>query len=121
MDPFKKLTDLEKEAADFGFKWETTQQIMAQIKSEIAEIEVHLNDQDQLKLQDEIGDLLHAVCSLCVFCEIDPEKTLIHSIKKFEKRFRAVQQLARQEGLTTLQGQSFQKLMALWDQAKKIL
>lgn len=118
MNIFKKLTNIEHEAADFGFKWETFHQIMAQITSEIAEINVHLKDGDRNKLQEEIGDLLHAVFSLCVYCQFDAEKTLSNSLDKFERRFRLVQQLAKEKGLTNLNGLSFEVLMQFWDQAK---
>jgi uncharacterized protein YabN with tetrapyrrole methylase and pyrophosphatase domain len=119
MNILKKLTRLEHEAANFGFKWEASHQIMEQIKSEITEIDVHLKDGDRSKLQDEIGDLLHAVFSLCVFNQFDPEKTLSNSIKKFEQRFRLVEQLAKEKGLNSLNGLSFQELMAYWEQAKQ--
>lgn len=120
MNTFEKLTLLENEASNFGFKWETAEQILTQIRNEIAEIHVHLTDQNKLKLQEEIGDLLHAAFSLCVFCQFNPEETLKNSISKFENRFRAIQQLSREEGLTSLQGQSFEKLMVLWDKAKQL-
>lgn len=119
MQLLEKLSLLEKQAHEFGFKWETAEQIMAQIRSETAEIEVHLQDQNQKKLQEEIGDLMHAVFSLCIFCQFNPEKTLSESVNKFERRFRATQEFAKQEGLTTLNGQSFKKLMELWDKAKQ--
>lgn len=116
---FEKLIQLEKTAAEFGFKWETANQIISQIESEVTEVTVHLKDNEKTKLQEEIGDLLHAVFSLCVFCKLDPQETLTNSVNKFERRFKAVQQLAADEGLKTLSGQSFDKLMLLWDQAKQ--
>ena len=42
MTVLEKLTDLEKDAERFGFKWETPHQIMAQIRSECVEIDEHL-------------------------------------------------------------------------------
>lgn len=65
-----------------------------------------------------MGDLLHAVFSLCIFCQFNAEKTLDKSVTQFERRFRAVQQLTMQEGLQNLNGQSFKKLI-LWDKAKE--
>lgn len=40
---------------------------------------------------------------------------------KFEQRFRAVQQLANEQGLKNLENQSFEDLMKLWEKAKKNL
>lgn len=121
MDIFDRLVQLEREAVEFGFKWETTEQILAQIRSEITEIEVHLQDQHQEKLREEIGDLLHAVFSLCVFCQLDPQMTLIHSIEKFARRFQMVKKLAMENGLSSLQGKSFSDLMYYWECSKKIV
>lgn len=120
MRTLDKLLDLENTAAAFGFKWENPGQIITQIQSEVAEIEVHLQDQDQTKLQEEIGDLLHAAFSLCVFCQFDPSQTLAKSVNKFEKRFRSIQEIAKSEGFATLNGQSFETLMQLWDKAKQL-
>lgn len=120
MNILKKLISLEKEASTFGFKWENPEQIMTQIRSELTEIEAHLkNPDDREKLQEEIGDLLHAAFSLCVFCEFDPDEILENSVNKFKRRFKKTKKLAKKEGLENLNGQSFDKLMDLWDKAKK--
>ena len=120
MDILKKLTLLENEAATFGFKWENPKQIMAQIRSELIEIETHLeNPMEKNKLQEEIGDLLHAAFSLCVFCKFDASKTLNDSIQKFERRFKETQKLANNDGLVDLNGQPFERLMAFWNKAKE--
>lgn len=120
MNILKKLTALEHEASHIGFKWEAAEQIVSQIQSELSEIDVHLKDGNKEKLQEEIGDLLHAVFSLCVFCQFEPEQTLEYSVDKFERRFKAVKKLAAEQGLTTLQGLPFSQLMEFWDQAKKL-
>jgi len=119
MTIFDKLIRLENEAADFGFKWETVNQIKDQIISELTEIDVHLNDPIKNKLQEEVGDLLHAAFSLCVFLKLDPKVTLEKSIDKFERRFNAVKQIAKQKNLTSLNGKSFDELMHFWNQAKE--
>ncbi len=123
MNVLEKLTKLEIEASDYGFKWETPHQIMSQRKTECAELEEHLNnhDADKSKLQEEIGDLLHAVFSLTVFCQFDAKETLESSVNKFERRFNQVKLLAQEKKLETLNGMSFDELMRFWDQAKKIV
>ena len=70
MSLLEKIVTLEHDADAFGFRWETPEQIMAQIESECVEIHEHLHGgfehANQAELQEEIGDLLHAVFSLCV-------------------------------------------------------
>lgn len=119
MNLFDKIVSLETEAADFGFKWETFQQIKAQIISELAEVEVHLNDQDPTLLQEEVGDLLHAAFSLTVFLKLNPEATLQNSVNKFERRYEQVKKIAAARGLSNLNNQSFDELMEIWNQAKQ--
>lgn len=125
MTLFKKIIALENEAENFGFKWEKVEQIMAQIHSECAEITVHLQnpteDSTQVSLQEEIGDLLHAVFSLCVFCKLSPHETLEKALTKFERRLQAVKQIANEQKLTTLNGHEFNELMEIWEQAKKMV
>lgn len=118
-----KLITLEEDASNFGFRWDNTDQLIDQIKSECDEINVHLQHREQSKdgeLQEEIGDLLHAVFSLCVFCQFDPQDTLEKSVNKFERRFNTVKKLAYEQGLVNLKGKSFQELMVFWDEAKKL-
>lgn len=124
MDLLEKVVVLEKNAEEFGFCWENTEQIMAQIKSECVEISEHLqgkiSEANALELEEEIGDLLHAVFSLCVFCKLSPKTTLEKTLSKFEGRLNAVKHLAKERGLTNLSGFAFEQLMELWDQAKKM-
>lgn len=123
MDLLDKVVALEDEASRFGFRWETTTQIMNQIQSECIEIEAHLHEDvhhaDTAELQEEIGDLLHAVFSLCVFCKLSPRDTLEQTLIKFERRLNAVKSIAEEKGLTGLDGHSFDELMNIWDHAKQ--
>ncbi len=124
MDLLEKIVVLETDAENFGFCWENTSQIMAQIKSECIEIEEHLQEgiaeTNRFELEEEIGDLLHAVFSLCVFCKLSPKNTLDKTLRKFEGRLNAVKQLANDRGLTHLHGFSFEQLMELWNKAKQL-
>jgi uncharacterized protein YabN with tetrapyrrole methylase and pyrophosphatase domain len=124
MNILKKILILEQEANNFGFSWENTDQIMAQIQSECLEINEHLEqDSSQInqdKLQEEIGDLLHAAFSLSVFCKLSPEDTLTKTVNKFERRLNAVRNIAAERGLDNLRNHSFDELMTIWHKAKRI-
>lgn len=120
MDIFKRLTSIEKQADDFGFMWSNTAQIFEQIQSECEEIKDSLAQLgDRFHLQEEMGDLIHAVFSLCLFMEFDPEETCLKSVEKFEKRFAELKRLAHAAGFETLKGQTFDVLIHFWKQAKE--
>ena len=116
---------LEEEAFQFGFKWQSSDQIMNQIHSECEEIKEHLDQgiskSNQAALQEEIGDLLHAVFSLCIFCNFSPRVTLGQTLSKFEKRLRAVKLIAEERELMNLEGLPFDELMHIWDKAKELV
>ena len=119
MTIFEEIELLDQEAVIFGLQWETTDQIMTQIRNECLEIEEHLNCPEQREaLQDEIGDLLHAAFSLCIFNKFSPEDTLQKSLDKFEHRLNAMKDIAQEQGLTHLRDKSFDELMQYWEQAK---
>ena len=116
----EEIEQLEQEASAFGLQWETKDQIMTQIRNECLEIEEHLHSPEKREgLQEEIGDLLHAVFSLCVFCNFSSELTLRKSLDKFEHRLNAMKDIAKEQGLPHLRGKTFEELMQYWDEAKK--
>jgi uncharacterized protein YabN with tetrapyrrole methylase and pyrophosphatase domain len=120
MDVLQQVVALEVEAETFGFKWEHAAQIMQQIRSECDEVEEHLQAKhpNQGALQEEMGDLLHAVFSLCVFCQFEPRDTLDKTLSKFARRLHEVKRLTHAQGLANLNEQSFDELMDVWEQAK---
>ena len=125
MDLLDKVEQLELAADQLGFRWENTDQIMSQIHSECLEIEEHLHQDDATidkeALQEEIGDLLHAVFSLTVFCKLNPQDTLQKTLLKFERRMMAVKQITVERGLDNLEGYTFTELMHVWDEAKQLV
>lgn len=125
MELLDKVVLLEESAAEFGFRWETADQIMHQIQSECEEVKEHLHhglsQDNKAALQEEIGDLLHAVFSLCVFSGFSPRVTLGQSLTKFERRLRAVKLVAEERGFANLDGKPFDELMHIWDRAKELV
>jgi len=114
----KQVENLELEAQKFGFYWENFHQLIEQIQSECVEIEDAWHKGDSSFLQEEIGDLIQATISLAVFCKLDPHETLLKSIAKFQRRYQAVVQLARNDGYNHLHEQPFDVLMKYWNRAK---
>lgn len=117
---FQRITEQETEAKEFGFYWEHIGQLLEQIRSECNEVEESAKKNDRAQLQEEIGDLLSAAISLAVFCQMDPQETLLKSIEKFQKRYDALVSLVKKDGHENLHQQPFDVLMHYWVAAKKI-
>lgn len=114
------LIQIEKDTRDFGFDWESSYQIIDQAEDECREIRRALElSEGGERIQEEIGDLIHAAISLCLYAGFDVEETLDKVNHKFGRRMDAVKILTEQNGLSNLKGQSWDFMMSLWQQAKK--
>ncbi len=121
MSPLQKLIVLERQTSLMGFDWPNTEMIIDQAISECDEIKRTIQMREGRKrLQEEVGDLLHAAISLCVFEGLDVEETLEQANSKFGARLEALQQIIKGRGFSTLKGQPFDFLLELWEEAKHL-
>lgn len=84
----ERATKLQKRAARTGFDWPTIEGPKAKIAEELDEIEQAPAD----KLEEEVGDLLFAVANFARHLKVDPEEALRKANRKFERRFRTIEQ-----------------------------
>lgn len=110
---------LQKRAARVGFDWPDSQQVLAKVKEELAEVEAELtpDQMDQHRVQDEIGDVLFSVINLARKLNIDPEEALKSTNKKFTKRFNYVEESIVSNG-NNLKDTSLDEMEDLWQRAK---
>lgn len=118
-DLFKKIIEQDKESLDFGFYWESMEQLLNQIRSECDEVREAYLKGDKKHLKEEIGDLIHAAITLGSFCNIDPKDVLNESIEKYQKRFDTLVELVKADGLENLKDKSMDVLLAYWVKAKE--
>jgi ATP diphosphatase len=74
---------------------------------------------NQARLQDEIGDVLFVCANLARHAKVDVGAALRHANLKFERRFRSMEALAAEDG-TALAGLSLDQQDAYWDRSKRI-
>ncbi len=82
---------IQKRAARTGFDWPDVSGAKAKIFEEIEEVEAASSQAERV---DEIGDLLFAVVNMARFYEVDAETALKAANTKFERRFRAMEEIA---------------------------
>ena len=84
----KRAAKLQRRAARTGFDWPDASGPRAKVSEELAELDA---EREQLRQQEELGDMLFAVVNLARHLNIEPETALRDANAKFEKRFRAIE------------------------------
>ncbi|HEX7871357.1 MAG TPA: nucleoside triphosphate pyrophosphohydrolase [Sphingobium sp.] len=103
---------LQKRAARTGFDWPDTVGVAAKIAEEMEELATAPNED---AVEDEAGDLLFAVVNLVRHRGVDAEAALRRANIKFERRFRAMEDMAGEDFIALdLDGKE-----ALWAAAKR--
>lgn len=108
---------MSKRAVKKGFEWPNEESLYDCLNSEIEEFKEAELEADKSHMEEELGDILFAVVNLARWNKIDAEQALLKANKKFEKRFRKMEELATK----SLNDYSFDEYDALWKQAKKSL
>tara|TARA_R110000787_G_scaffold20065_3_gene59584 strand:- start:64259 stop:65089 length:831 start_codon:yes stop_codon:yes gene_type:complete len=89
---------LQKRAARVGFDWTEAEPIFDKLIEETAEVREAIATGVQDNIEDEIGDLLFVGANLARRLGIDPEQALRRANAKFERRFRAMESAAADDG-----------------------
>jgi len=85
----------QKRAARIGFDWSGTGDVIVKMKEELAELSVEVADGSNLsRVEDEFGDVLFTLVNLGRKLGIQAELALMQSNRKFDKRFRCMEDLA---------------------------
>lgn len=108
---------MSKRAVKQGFEWACEEDLYACIKSEYEEFKQAKAEGDKLHMEDEFGDILFATVNLARWNKIDAEQALLKANKKFEARFRKMEELATKP----LKEYSLDEYDKLWKQAKQEL
>ena len=110
---------IQKRCAAVGFDWDSLGPVLDKVHEEIDEV-MHEAQQavvNPAKLEEEIGDLLFATVNLSRHLGSKAETALQNANRKFERRFRQVEQIITEQGMT-LQDASLEQMEAAWQQVK---
>jgi ATP diphosphatase len=109
-----RAAKLGKRAGRVGFDWPDAGGVRAKLDEELREIDAAADDAHRA---EELGDLLFAAANWARHLGVDPEEALRLANAKFERRFRAMEAIAAQRGLSlaTLDAAAWD---ALWNEVK---
>ena len=107
---------ISKKVVKVGFEWDCVDSLKECIQSEYKEFEevAELNDKD--RMEDEMGDIFFATVNLARWYKIDAEQALLRANKKFTKRFKKMEEIAKKP----LEEYSYEEFDKLWKEAKKL-
>ena len=110
---------LQGRAARVGFDWPHAKDVLVKIREEIEELHAEIESGSEDSREDELGDVLFAVTNLARKLKIDPETALRRTNRKFDQRFRYIENQLRASG-RDISTASLDEMENLWNEAKAV-
>jgi len=118
LDPLLRAHRIQEKVAGVGFDWEDAAGALAKLREELDEVAEALESGDAAGLEEEVGDLIFSVVNLARLARAPAVPALMAANVKFERRFRALEALARERQID-LPGATLEELDRLWDEVKE--
>ncbi len=112
-----RAVKLQKRAARVGFDWPSTDEVLAKITEETAELVEARDSLTQAEVEEEFGDLLFVMANLARHLDLDPEAALRAANAKFSRRFGRIEDWLAEADRTPAQS-DLAEMDALWNRAK---
>lgn len=110
---------LQKKAALVNFDWSALAPVIDKVREELDELEEAFALNNQSHIEEELGDLLFSVVNVSRHLNLDADIALQKANTKFEKRFRALEDLVKKDNKELI-AMSEQQLEDVWQQVKKL-
>lgn len=108
---------VQARVAQQGFDWDDIDGALDKVEEEFAEVRQAWEQGKAAAVEEEFGDLLFSLVNASRFLKVEPEQALRRAVAKFERRFRALEEIvhARGEEVAAL---SLAVLDEIWDEVK---
>lgn len=113
-----RAAKLQKRASRVGFDWPSALPVVDNVREELDEVLEAMADDNPDAIAEEVGDLLFAAVNLARHLKVDPENALRAANRKFERRFRFIEQALRDTG-RPMEDCTLEEMDALWGEAKR--
>ena len=115
-----KAFRIQEKAAGVGFEWDNAKDVLDKVKEEITEFNQEVEDQNHDKMEDEFGDVIFSLINYARHLKINPESALERTNKKFIKRFKYIEESAKNEG-KVINELTLDQMEVFWNKAKNIV
>ncbi|MBU9696254.1 nucleoside triphosphate pyrophosphohydrolase [Rhodobacteraceae bacterium HSP-20] len=112
-----RAVKLQKRAARVGFDWPSTDEVVAKIAEEAAELVEARERLTAAEVEEEFGDLLFVMANLARHLGVDPEAALRGANAKFTRRFGRIEDWLEEAGKRPADS-DLAEMDALWNRAK---
>ncbi len=115
-----KAYRIQEKASGVGFDWDNPEQVWDKVMEEMNELrEVVEQGQGHKNREDELGDLIFALVNYARLIEVNPEDALEGTNRKFIRRFKHLEEKAREEG-RPLHELTLAEMDVYWNEAKQM-
>ena len=111
---------ISERAAKAGFDWCDISEVLKKVEEELSEFKAAMTSGSKQTMALEFGDVLFTLVNVARFAGIHSEPALSDAIRKFERRFRQMEQSILKTG-KTLQSMPREEIDRLWDDAKEMV
>lgn len=117
MPALVKALRLQEKTKQVGFEWDNTAQVKLKVDEEIQELYEAVEAGSQPEIEEEMGDVLFALINYARFIQVDPERALERTNKKFIRRFQQIEAMAAADG-KSLHDMTLAEMDELWNKVK---
>ena len=114
-----KAFRIQEKAAGVGFEWDNAEDVLDKVKEEITEFNQEIENKNNDKMEDEFGDVIFSLINYARYLKINPESALERTNKKFIKRFKYIEESAKNEG-KVINELTLDQMEVFWNKAKDI-
>ncbi len=109
-----KAQRMQEKAAQVGFEWDRVDQVWEKVEEEMMELKEAIDENDQEKKTEEFGDLLFALINYARYIDVDANRALDLTNRKFKKRIEYIEANSDKP----LSDMTLGEMDKLWDEAK---
>lgn len=113
-----KAYRVQEKVAKVGFDWKDQKPVYDKILEEISELKEAIDSDIAEDIEMEFGDVLFAIVNYARFIHINPEDALRKTIDKFSRRFRKIEDFAKENNYE-LTNMTLEEMDKIWEEAKK--
>lgn len=111
---------IQHRVARSGFDWKDIAPVFDKVEEEFKEFREAYTNGETEHAEEELGDILFSLVNSARHAGISAEDALRKANKKFEKRFRYIEDKLKEIG-KTVQDSSLEEMDSFWEQSKKDL